>query len=62
MSKTTDYLKEVRAEANNITWPSRNQTIFYTIAVLVISAAIAYYLGFFDSVFSKGLEWLLNHK
>jgi preprotein translocase subunit SecE len=59
MSKTTEYIKEVRAEMKHVTWPSRNQTIFYTIAVLVVSVAIAYYLGLFDFLFSKGLEWLL---
>jgi preprotein translocase subunit SecE len=60
MSKTSEYLKEVTAEAKHITWPTRNQTIFYTIAVLVISAAIAYFLGAFDMLFSKGLQWLLT--
>ncbi|HZX75047.1 MAG TPA: preprotein translocase subunit SecE [Cyclobacteriaceae bacterium] len=60
MSKTTEYLKEVQAEAKHITWPTRNQTIFYTIAVLIISAGIAYFLGLFDAIFSKGLEWLIT--
>jgi preprotein translocase subunit SecE len=60
MSKTSQYLKEVQAEAKHITWPTRNQTIFYTIAVLIISAAIAYFLGLFDAIFTKGLEWLIT--
>lgn len=60
MNKTIEYFKEVRAEMKNITWPTRNQTIFYTIAVLAISVIIAYYLGLLDFLFSKGLGLILN--
>jgi len=59
MNKATIYIKEVLAEMKQVNWPSRDQTIFYTIAVLVVSALIAYYLGFFDALFSRGLQWLL---
>ena len=59
MNKTIQYLKEVKAEMNNITWPTRNQTIFYTITVLVISVLIAYYLGLLDFGFSAGLSKIL---
>jgi preprotein translocase subunit SecE len=62
MNKTTEYIKEVIAEMKHVTWPTRQQTIFYTITVLVISIAIAYYLGLFDAVFSRGLQWLLGRQ
>ena len=61
MNKATIYIKEVREEMKHVTWPTRDQTIFYTIAVLIVSVAIAYYLGLFDALFTKGLEWLLLH-
>ncbi len=61
MSKTIDYLKEVRAEINHVTWPTRMQTIYFTVAVIIVSGVIAYYLGFLDYVFSRGLDWLLRH-
>ena len=60
INKIIAYLKEVRAEMTNITWPTRNQTIFYTVAVLVISILIAYYLGLLDFVFSKGLSQIIT--
>ena len=60
MNKTIEYIKEVKAEMKHVTWPSREQTLFFTVAVLVVSAAIAYYLGFFDYVFSRGLELILT--
>ena len=61
MTKTIDYLKEVRAEMDHVKWPTRKQTIYFTIAVLLVSLVIAYYLGFLDYVFSRGLDWLLRH-
>jgi len=59
MEKTITYIKEVMAEAKQVTWPSRKLTIYFTIAVLIISLIIAYYLGALDFIFSKGLGWLL---
>lgn len=59
MNKVKEYLKEVIAESKNVTWPTRKQTIYATIAVLAISAFVAYYLGLFDFLFSRGLEKLL---
>jgi preprotein translocase subunit SecE len=59
MNKTIEYLKEVRAEAKNVNWPTRKQTLYFTFAVLIVSILIAYYLGLFDYLFSRGLEWIL---
>ena len=59
INKITEFFKEVWAEAKHVTWPTRKQAIFATIAVLAISVFIAYYLGLLDFLFSKGLEQLL---
>lgn len=59
MNKTIEYIKEVIEESKKVTWPTRKQTIFFTIAVLAISIIIAYYLGLLDFLFSKGLKFLL---
>ncbi len=59
MDKTINYIKEVVAEGKKVTWPTRKQTIYFTIAVLIISAFVAYYLGLFDYLFAKGLGLLL---
>ena len=60
MDKTINYIKEVIAEAKHVTWPTRKQTIFFTIAVLAISVIIAYYLGLLDFLFGQGLNLLLT--
>jgi len=54
-----NFLKETRAEMKNVTWPTRRQATYSTILVIVISVFIAYYLGLFDFIFSKGLIKLL---
>lgn len=59
MDKTINYIKEVVAEGKNVTWPTRKQTIYFTISVLIISVFVAYYLGLFDYLFAQGLKLLL---
>jgi len=60
MSKVTEYLKETKTELKYVIWPSRSQTIFYTLVVIGLSIFIGYFLGLFDFIFSKGLEKLLS--
>ena len=57
----TSYLRETKAELKHVTWPTQSQVIWYTIAVLAISGIIAYLLGFFDFLFSLGLQKLLGY-
>ena len=60
MSKLTEYFKETKIELKHVNWPTRNQAIFYTLAVLGISILIAYFLGFFDFIFSQGIQKLIG--
>jgi preprotein translocase subunit SecE len=60
MSKITEYFKETKTELKQVNWPTRIQTIFYTLIVIVLSVGIAYILGFFDFLFSKGLEKIIS--
>ncbi len=60
MSKLSNYIKETRAEFTHVNWPSRSQTIAFTILVVAISAIVAYMLGLFDFIFSQGLQKLLH--
>lgn len=56
----TNYIKETRAEFKHVKWPTRKQAISYTIAVVIISLAVAYFLGGLDSLFQYGLGKLLG--
>ncbi len=59
-NKLTEYLKDTQTELKHVNWPSRTQVFYYTLIVIVSSVLVAYYLGFFDSIFSKGLEKILS--
>lgn len=54
------HLKETKDEFSHVNWPSRQQTITYTVIVLVVSLVIAYYLGLFDWIFAQGLATLIS--
>jgi preprotein translocase subunit SecE len=60
MSKVIEFIKETKIELGNVVWPTRAQTVFYSIIVIVLSVLIAYFLGLFDFLFSLGLEKLLS--
>lgn len=60
MSKFTDYLKDTKAELKHVLWPTRAQAFYYTLIVVVLSVLVAYFLGVFDFIFSKGLEKIIS--
>jgi preprotein translocase subunit SecE len=60
MSKITEYFQETKAELKHVIWPSRAQTIYYTLIVVILSVIVAYYLGIFDFLFTRGLEKIIS--
>ena len=60
MSKITEYFKDTKAELKHVVWPGRNQVFYYTLIVIVLSVLVAYYLGVFDFIFSRGLEKVIS--
>jgi preprotein translocase subunit SecE len=60
MSKITEYFKETKIELKHVIWPSRSQTLYYTLIVIVLSVLLGYYLGIFDYIFSRGLEKIIS--
>jgi preprotein translocase subunit SecE len=59
MSKITEFFEETKTELKHVIWPSRNQTLYYTIIVILLSVVVSYYLGFFDFLFSLGLQKII---
>ena len=55
----TDYIKETAAELKHVSWPSRQQTLAFTIIVIVISLVTALFLSLFDRAFTAGVEHFL---
>jgi preprotein translocase subunit SecE len=54
--KITQFLKEVRQELKKVSWPTRQETIKYTLIVVGVSVAVAVFLGGLDFLFGWGLE------
>ena len=55
-----NFFREVKGEMKHMTWPTKKQTIAYTLLVVVISIALAVYVGVFDHLFTLGIEQLIN--
>jgi preprotein translocase subunit SecE len=56
MQKITQFLKEAKAELMKVNWPTRKQAINYTLIVIGISLAVAFFLGSLDYLFSYILK------
>lgn len=55
-NKFTNFLKETRIELKKVTWPTRQETINYTVTIIVMSAALAIFLGGLDYIFQTILN------
>jgi preprotein translocase subunit SecE len=51
-NKIIEFLKQVRLEMKKVNWPTRGETVKYTLIVIGVSVVIAAYLG--------GLDVLIN--
>jgi len=54
----TEYIAGTKAEMSHVNWPSKQQTVRFTIAVIIVAVATAILLGISDFVFSKLLTLL----
>ncbi|MBI2624219.1 preprotein translocase subunit SecE [Candidatus Parcubacteria bacterium] len=54
------YLKESRAEFARVNWPTRQQTIRYTLIVVGFSLAMAAFLGGVDALFAVVVKEVLG--
>jgi len=43
-----NYLKEVRFEMKKVSWPTRRETLRYTLIVILFSLIVAMFLGALD--------------
>ena len=57
--KITDYFKSIKTELKHVSWPTRKQAIAFSVIVVVVSVATSLYLGFFDFIFSKILQYFV---
>ncbi len=53
-------LRQVKQEANKITWPTRKETTQMTIAVIVMSLALAGFFWVVDGLSKVFVGWILG--
>jgi len=51
-----NYIKDTRNELKHVNWPSRKQTVNFTILVISVSVIVAAFMGFFDVLFTYLLK------
>ena len=51
MNKIVTFIQEAKEELLKVNWPSKKQTINYTLLVVAVSLAVAGFLGGLDFIF-----------
>ncbi|MGB9743154.1 MAG: preprotein translocase subunit SecE [Minisyncoccales bacterium] len=54
--KIASFFKEVKIEIKKVNWPTKRETIRYTLIVLTIAFFVALYLGLLDLIFTTLLK------
>jgi len=58
--KIKQFLKEVKLELTKVTWTSKQELIYSTIIVIVVSIVLAIFIGIVDMVLSNLASMLLG--
>ncbi|MBP7061049.1 MAG: preprotein translocase subunit SecE [Candidatus Moranbacteria bacterium] len=56
MQAILTFLKEARVELSRVNWPTRQEILHYTMLVIVMSLAVAIFLGSLDFLFGLLVE------
>ncbi len=59
MNSIIRFFTEAKGELVKVNWPTKDQLIRYTVLVVVISLAVAVFLGALDTLFSYLVERFL---
>ena len=62
MAKTSpgEFLKQVKAEASKVVWPTRQETVTTAIFVGIMMLLLAVFFMGVDSLFGAVVQWLLS--
>lgn len=60
MDKPISFLKEVKEELAKVTWPTREQTIRYTVLVIIVAVAVGLFLGGLDYILTTITAFLID--
>ena len=58
--KVAEFLQQVKAELQKVTWPTRKETYGSTVVVIVLVLLVAVFLWIVDTGLSAMIQTLLN--
>lgn len=61
MVNPISFLKEVKEELGMVAWPSREQTIRYTVLVIIVAVGVGLFLGGLDYILTGLTAYLLEN-
>lgn len=59
INRIKTFLQESRQEVKKVNWPTRAETLRYTLFVVVLSIVLALFLGALDFGFLQALERMI---
>ena len=62
MAKTSpgEFIRQIRAEAGKVVWPTRQETVRTAIFVAIMMTILAVFFLGVDSLFGTVVKWLLT--
>ncbi len=60
IGKTSEFLANVKAELDKVTWPTRKDTYASTMVVILLVLVSAVYLGGVDIILSRLIQMILG--
>lgn len=59
LNKSVQFLRDVKAELKNVTWPTKNETINTTIIVIIGVLILSAFLSIVDTILSAYVRWAI---
>jgi len=59
-SAIKDYFVSSYAEMKKVSWPTKKQTINYSLLVIGLSVGMAIFFAVLDYIFSRGIEKIIT--
>jgi len=60
LEKLKQFLKEVRSELTKVTWTTREELIYSTLIVILVSVVVSVFIGIVDVALSNLVAMLLG--
>lgn len=60
MDNIVSYLKSSYAELHKVSWPTKKQTINYSLVVVLLSVGMAVFFAGLDYILNLGLESIIK--